>query len=371
MNIPTQWQSLKSTAAWGQFRELLDTAVETLLAEARDELEVADAYKVVLRSVAVASEVVLDPSADNPVFIRMDTPSRNVGGDNPDGEYDVTVIDGSRDYRIYGNKGDISYFGFQVLGGQGMEPRHHVTYLKDADLQIDSEGNFEFVLSTEDPQDGRQWLPITPQSSAIVVRQYIADRAAESLPNYHIEPLNTCDSYRPPTDDDVAEKLIATAWTMVKLALIYRDIPEVLDKPNQMTMLSSAQAGAADTTPDNTYMIGVYELQPDEVLIIELMPPQTRYWNLTIENYWHECIDYLHRPVSATNKQVKTRADGSVRFVLSEKEPANLSADDNWLSNSSRRRGFMILRWLDTPSAVKLPDFRVQRMSEEGSLVFG
>jgi hypothetical protein len=231
--------------------------------------------------------------------------------------------------------------------------------LKDSDLVVDEQGNFEFVLSTTDLEDGRQWLPITEEASAVVVRQYIGDRTSETLASYNIEPIDPDDHYREPTDDEVSAKIIATAWTMVKLSLLYRDIPDVLNIPNQMTTLSSAQAGAADTTPDNTYMIGVYELDVGEALVIDLALPNTRYWNFTVENYWHECLDYLHRPVSITSKRMKCQADGTVRLILSAEQPSQLEDADNWISTSFRRRGFMILRWLDTPTDVSEPSFKL------------
>ncbi|MCP4622960.1 MAG: hypothetical protein GY850_05455, partial [bacterium] len=147
VDIPEKWQQLKATKSWMQFRELFDTAVNTLLEEARDELEALDAYSVVLRALSVATEMVFDPNPDHPVFVRMDTPARNIAGDNPDAEYDVTTIDGRHGYRLTGNRGSVTYLGFQVLGGKGMSPRHLVAYIKDEHIQTDSDGNFELILS--------------------------------------------------------------------------------------------------------------------------------------------------------------------------------------------------------------------------------
>jgi hypothetical protein len=353
IDIPEKWQPLKATESWIQFRELFDTAVNTLLEEARDELEALDAYGVVLRALSVATEVVFDPNPDYPVFVRMDTPARNIAGDNPDAEYDVTTIDGRDSYRLTGNRGSVTYLGFQVLGGKGMSPRHPVTYIKDEHIQTDSDGNFELILSTEMPRTGGQWIKITEDASAIVVRQYIGNRNTEKLADYAIERIAGIQENSTIGDAQIAEKLISTAWTMVKLALIYRDIPGLLEKPNQLTSMSSEQAGAADSTPDNLYMIGVYDIGPEQALIIDVQPPKTRYWNFTVENIWHECIDYLHRPASITNASVKLRTDKTARFVISHQKPESMSEDVNWLDTSGRKRGFMILRWLDCPEVAQ------------------
>jgi hypothetical protein len=70
-----------------------------------------------------------------------------------------------------------------------------------------------------------------------------------------------------------------------------------------------------------------------------------------------------------TNQQARIRGDGKVRFILSQQKPAGLAPDDNWLSNASRDRGFMILRWLDTPSDVGLPVFTLKRIDQKTHLI--
>lgn len=358
IDIPDKWKTLKCTDAWLQLRELIDTAVNTLLQEARDEIEVMDAYRVVLRALSVATDVVLDPNPASPVFVRMDTPARNISGDNPDAEYDISVIDGKQAYRITGTRGTVDYLGFQILGGRGMTPRHHVTYIKDEHLDVDDKGKFQLILSVEKPKVPGQWVRISEDASAIVVRQYIGDRRSVTLATYAIELLDRPSELPIPDDAETAERLVSTAWTMVKLSLLYRDIPVLHEKLNQLTEMTSQQAGAADSTPDNTYMLGVYDLQPDQALVIAVKPPETRYWNFTVENIWHECIDYMHRSVSVTADHVKLRQDGKAIFVISHRRPKVFPDDMNWLDTAGRRRGFMLLRWIDCPK-VEAPEIRL------------
>ena len=51
--------------------------------------------------------------------------------------------------------------------------------------------------------------------------------------------------------------------------------------------------GPANTTPDNLYMIGTFRLDDGDALVIDLTPPEGRYWSVTLDNIWHECIDRL------------------------------------------------------------------------------
>ena len=93
-------------------------------------------------------------------------------------------------------------------------------------------------------------------------------------------------------------------------------------------------------------MIGTFRLAPDEALVIELEPPDTRYWSVTLENIWHECIDARRRRSSITNAAAVCDANGTVTVVASAADPGV----DNWLDTAGRHRGFVILRWLDNPA---------------------
>ena len=82
----------------------------------------------------------------------------------------------------------------------------------------------------------------------------------------------------------------------MKLATLHRTIkPELLTTPNVLLTAEAAELGAADTTPDNLYMIGTFRLEPQQALVLEFTPPDTRYWNVTLESIWHECLEPQRR----------------------------------------------------------------------------
>ena len=84
-----------------------------------------------------------------------------------------------------------------------------------------------------------------------------------------------------------------------------------MEAPNQLIVAEAAELGAADTTPDNLYMMGTFRLAPDEALLIDIEPPESRYWSVTLENIWHECIDPRRRQSHITNASVVTGTDGT------------------------------------------------------------
>jgi hypothetical protein len=345
----------KSVEAWQFVQKMLDDITKIVMADARDSRELLDGLRVVSRVTALCSELSVEADPQLPWFFDMCSPTRMVGGPNPDGRYLLAMIRGDRRYRITGTRGTTAYLGLQVLAGTGMTPRRMAGYLSDTDLQLDA-GAFTIVVSAAEPTPaelhGAQWLQIPADAASIVVREYVGDATDEVPATLHIETLDA-QPPQPPTDSEVAEQFTAMAWTLMKLTTLHRTIkPELLETPNVLLTAQAADLGAADTTPDNLYMIGTFGLVDDETLLLEIEPPNTRYWNVTLENIWHECIEPRRRHSSVTNKGVTAEADGKIRIAISAKDFGH----GHWLDTGGHRRGFVVLRWLDNPAA---PDVTV------------
>ncbi len=343
-------------AGWALVRTMLDDMVAVVEADAETELELLEGLRVLGRITALCSELSLDVDPDAPWFFDMNTPARLVGGPNPDGEYLLAMIRGDRRYRVSGRRGTSAYLGFQVLAGVGLTPRRMAAHVSDRDLDIGDDGSFDFVLAATEPSPddlaGSPWVAIPDDASAIVVREYLADRATERQAELDIVALDPPPPPPPPTDAGLGEQLTGMAWTIAKLATLHRTIvPELLEEPNRLVTAEAAALGAADTTPDNLYMIGSFRLADGESLVVDLDPPATRYWSVTLENVWHECIDARRRRSSLTNASAAADDDGRVRVVVSAHDPGS----PNWLDTGGRHRGWITLRWLDNPAA---PDVR-------------
>lgn len=298
------------------------------------------------RTLALVSELSVDVDPEVPRMFAMTTPLRQVAGPNPDGEYDLCALSPGKAYRVIGNRGTVTYLGFQVMAGVGLTPRRQAGYLSDRDLVLDAEGGFSLVLATEDPGTGEQWLPIPADASAVVVRQYVADRSTETLATYAVSRLDAPGPVAALDDATCAEQLTALAWTAVKLMTLHRTIlPDLHRTPNTLVTAEAAAIGSENTTPDNLYMLGMFELGAEEALLLDLTPPRTRYWSVTLENVWHECLEPFRTRSSTTQVGVVPEDDGTVRLVVAGRDPGG----PNWLDTGGRRRGFVVIRWLDNP----------------------
>ncbi|MEP9363147.1 DUF1214 domain-containing protein [Nocardioides sp. CN2-186] len=335
--------------AWAFLRSVLDDLAQVVRDDARDEREQLEGFRVLARILALCSELSVDVDPGEPRMFPMATPMRQVGGPNPNGEYDLCAIAPGSAYRLTGQRGSVTYLGFQVMAGVGLTPRRSAAYVSDTDLVIDADGRFDLVLAATDPGVGGQWIEIPEDASAIVVRQYVADRAVETLATYDIARLDPAGPPEALDDETLAGQLTALAWTAVKLMTLHRSIaPELLhEEPNRLITAEAAAFGAENTTPDNLYMMGVFDLADDELLQLDLTPPDTRYWSIALENVWHECLEPRRRRSSLTNASVTTEPDGTVRLLVGAQDPGH----PNWLDTGGRHRGFMVLRWLDNPEA--------------------
>lgn len=344
---PSDQAAPKARAALSFFQQMLTDVGKIVAEDAESERELAEGLRMVARVSSLCAQMSVEADPERPSFFDMCSDNRMVGGPNPDGNYYLAMIRGDRRYRITGSRGTSAYLGFQVLAGTGLTPRRMAGYVSDVDLDVKA-GQFALVLSADEPRDlaGARWVKIPADASSVVVREYIGDRAGEELAALHIEaldpgPLTTL------TDDELADQFTAMAWSLMKLTTLHRTIkPELLENPNTLLTAHAADLGAADTTPDNLYMMGTFRLEPGQALVLDIAPPDTRYWNVTLESIWHECLEPRRRHSSVTNRGVRPDADGRVRIAI--------SADDfglgHWLDTGGRHRGFIVLRWLDNPS---------------------
>jgi len=103
---------------------------------------------------------------------------------------------------------------------------------------------------------------------------------------------------------------------------------------------ASRETGGGQST--NLYAGGVYELGPDEALVIESRvqtPPQ--YIGMVLSNLWGESHDFANHQSSLNGFQAQWDADGALRWVVAHRDPGI----PNWLDSTGHPEGFMSPRW--------------------------
>jgi hypothetical protein len=108
---------------------------------------------------------------------------------------------------------------------------------------------------------------------------------------------------------------------------------------NAPNAASGATGGGMNT---NIYAGGVFELGPEEALVIESRAPvEPMYVGMHLSNFWGESFDYANHISSLNGFQSERDADGAIRYVIAHRDPGV----PNWLDTTGQPEGFMAPRW--------------------------
>src|SRR5262249_3216475 len=188
--------------AWNEFCDRLKAAGAVVQDAASPEgpLDRAEGYRYLTRLLRGALETFLeDPDPAAPEPLRTCHETLKMGADNPDNIYQNARISGKYEYRITGTRGTVHYLGFGTQeGSYGVTGSLPTTgYLDDSQLTIGPDGRLEILVSCE--KQAGHWLPMTPKSRTLVVRQTFLDRKAETAAQLRIERVGSRHAPRPLT----------------------------------------------------------------------------------------------------------------------------------------------------------------------------
>ena len=342
-------QRVVSGQSWNEFCDALKAAGAALSfpGAPRDPFNQAEGYRYLSR-LARASLMAFIEHADPkaPVLHRVVNETTKLGADNPDNFYQTAALDGNYDYKITGRRNTIAYLSFGTQAGNygqggGLPP---TGYIESHQIKMDEDGCFELVLSCN-PQD-RNWLPMKPETGALVVRQTFLDRDREVPADLTIERINC------PEDERRASHLTAKALDegLKNAAALAAGAPLLFAKwardfqkhSNELPQFDPEVSLAAGGDPNITYYHSHWAIARDEALVIEVTPPECEYWNFQLNNYWMESLDYRHFTIHANKHLAHYEEDGSVRLIVAHENPGR----PNWIETAGHTSGTMCFRWV-------------------------
>lgn len=356
-------QRVVDGTSWNEFCDTLKSAGAAIVfpGAPADPLTQAEGYRYLSRLTRAGLEAFVeyaDPRA--PVLRRMIHETAKMGSDNPDNYYLNATVDGTLDYRITGSRGTVDYLGFGTQEGNYGEGGQMPTtgYVEAADLAIGPDGRFELILSAT-AHEGN-WLPMTPDTGLLIVRQTFADRTTEVPADLHIELLSGAATPEPLSpaslDAGLAKASLLVAGASMLFAKWARDFQK---HTNELPMFDPERSTKAGGDPNIIYYHSYWRLGPDEGLVIESEIPECDGWNFQLDNHWLESLDYRYHPVHVNKHTAKYRPDGSVRIVVSHRDPGL----PNWIDTTGHDCGAMTFRWIRAATHPQ-PRTRVVRLSE-------
>jgi hypothetical protein len=139
-------------------------------------------------------------------------------------------------------------------------------------------------------------------------------------------------------------------------------IPGVAFPRNAFNTINAASGATGGGMSTNLYAGGVFELEPDEALIVEMtVPTQPQYMGFQLANLWGESLEYGCRTGSLNRHQMTQSSDGKYRLVVAHNDPGVA----NWLDTTGHKEGFMAPRWAysETPDQEVWPTISATRVA--------
>lgn len=336
-------------SAWDDFCDRLKQAGERVFKDhnGTSGIHRADGFRFLTQNLGQAFDLALETrNTRYPQIHTFSHPTRKLGGDCADFLYQQAWIDGTSTYRITGERGTAPFFNITVQGpradGPGVlhEPFGDTpeANLSGAQLNTQPDGTFEIYIGG--PQREPNWLPTTPGSRKLFIRQGF-DRWEERPARIRIERVDMTEPRPVPSP---SEMISAIGWAGDFLTGTMSDWPEFpfthggvdAEHPNRFPDVT---ATGADAKRGRAAVNMHWRLAPDDALIVEF-DTHGGLWMLTNMGPFFASMDYLYRPVSYTPSRTAVDTDGRVRLVLSHDDPGY----HNWLDTQGFERGNLTYR---------------------------
>lgn len=328
----------------------------------------AQAYRTLLEAQAMAYNFAVAPRLDYPrinVHSSWSSYFYTLGGNGADFVYSSLFLDGRRTYRLTGRWGDVKVLLMQrwshLLGHSDENDVRSENY-DFADFQA-QDGSFEITVDAQEHEGN--WIRLDPGSNYnfFLIRRILADWN-DDPGELKVEALGPFD-----TDHELDELAMAER---IRIAAVYLKyvirvwtinihdswLKQAGDINKVVALPGDRQPGGS---PTSLYAALIWDLQPDEALIIEMDKPDTAYWSFQLFDVWLRSLDFMHYQTDLNLKHAVYDTDNKVRAVLSLRDPGV----PNWLDPRGRQQGIFVTRnyrakTTPTPTArkVKLASLR-------------
>ena len=352
MRQTDQEQRILDGTLWADFCDSLKAVGEQILRETTpaDAFNRAEGYRYLSRLLRLSLEKNIEYNDPRfPEFYSLSHETAKIGNDNPDNFYQNCAISGEYDYRIKGHRGTIPYLSIETKAGSygttgDMVPTGHIEL---ADLDVLDDGSFEInVSATRQPGN---WLPMSPESDNLLVRQTYQNRSQETRASLQIECLNA--QGEPGLEaPQFAEQLDrVTAFVDGTAGLFIDWMEKFSEHCNQLPPNDQQMCLTAGGDPSIYYHNSYWKLAEDEALVIEVDElPQCRAWNFQLSNFWLESLDYRYYNISINKRTARYEEDGDLRIVVAHRDPG--MAYPNWISTAGHTLGAMLFRYVEADS---------------------
>jgi len=356
-------------AAWDVFCERLKEAGGRVFKDINppNGLQRADGFRYLTQNLSQAFDLALETKDTKyPAIHAFCSPTRKLGSDNADCVYLQAWIDGESVYKISGKKGGARFWNVTVQGPRPTEGALHEPFgdtpqanIFGHELKTHWDGSFELYIGGE--RQGQNWLPTTPGTRKLFLRQFF-DRWDEEAASYRIERVGMTTPRPMPTPEVMMEAMKWAGDFVYNVVDYWPDYiwyrtdqadPEAVNRFNGLNVRTrnslTEAAEAQDARRGRFITMMRWALGPDEALVLEF-DAFDGFWMITNEAIFGNSMDFLYRPVSYTPSRTAVDPDGKVRLVMAHADPGFA----NWIDTQGYGAGVLTYRNVLTRHAPQL-----------------
>jgi hypothetical protein len=411
--------ALELRAAWKHLIAQLEAAREAiddpkLHAPPASDRNLAEGYRYLLGYLYGAIGRALDDPLF-PTFRRAIEPLDKATIDNADAVYLYAPIDGDQSYVVRARAGDARHWRGEPALRSGRKAPQYVIFetpsgyvgdsgsiaelrpgtranggvLDSSEIEVAPDGTFEVLLAPRRPEGHRgNFIPtkafrkvkqadgssstVEFTSRWVVLRELFHDWANEDLLDLEIARLGSEGTHPEPLDPAGAVAQMRRIGQIVNHQMrywneFYAIVLETYDDVNgdgkrfmPRNDLNEPNVGIGfGGQATNVYAGGVYELGPDEALLIEVaVPVAPAYSGFHLANLWGESLDFANHQSSLNGFQVEVDRDGVRRYVVAHRDPGV----PNWVDTTGLPEGFLSFRWSYSALPDRLPTTKVTKL---------
>lgn len=397
-DLRAAWDDLM--AELGRARDAIDRP-ECMPAPATDR-NLAEGYRYLLGFAHSAIERAFFDDPAFPTFRHAIQIVNKATIDNADAIYFLASIDGRSQYRVRGELGDHRHWRGEQASKTGRKAPQYVIFelsdgcmagdsgslaelrpgvkvqtgrLDSSAIRVETDGHFEILLGPERPagfegnfissckrgarpHPDEPDAPVDRYATYVSGRQLFYDWQHEEPVRLSISRIGADAEHPAALDPGSAAQRLRRMGALVQGQMqfwneFYTVLLETYGKRpgatgerfmprNAFNAPNAAAAATGGGQSTNIYAGGVYELEPDEALVIHAhtrVEPQ--YIGFHLSNLWGESHDFAHHQSSLNGFQADREPDGSIYWVVAHRDPGVA----NWVDTTGHREGFMAPRW--------------------------
>jgi len=334
-------------ASWPEYVELLKQHagdLQGLLLDPESEQLCAELYRQLLMNLSSGYFLYFQSSPEHPDWAPFLNSVFRLQP-NPDDTYLLAPVRGDGVYRISGVRGTVKLLTFSTgcnMMGMSAEPGRNFDYFDADDLTLGADGALEVILSAERPPGHTgDWWPLHRDAEFLLVRQRSYDWGREQDARLAIERLDAPPLKPRQSIESIDRQMRALlAGFVAQLSRQWLTYQRNARDRGLINRLELTTMG--DAVGGQYYWQGVFDVGPDEALILETELPERRpYWNVQLNDELWNAIEFVYRQSSLNGCQARVDSDGRFRAVIAHVDPGV----PNWLDPVGSRQGMLIGRW--------------------------